>query len=784
MHAAARLSPPALGKVGVGPTDAPDRAQAQHLEVFDDPQDWSAFSRAFDAANPSATEPSQWESQVLVRGMYCAACALTLERALLDVKGVVAVQVSAASGRASITWSSALTRPSVWMAAPLALGYQLLPASDAFAASDSRQQERLVLWRWLVAGFCMMQVMMYAAPAYFSQPGDITPDIEKLLRWASWVLCVPVVIFSSQPFFGSALRDLRRRSISMDLPVALGIAVTFAVSTAATFEPQGWWGREVYFDSLTMFVFFLLSGRFLEQRLRSRTAGSLGALMQRLQASVERQTADGSFERVATRRLRAGDVIRVMPGEAFAADGTVVAGDTLADEALLTGESRPVARPLGASVIAGSFNLANAVQVQVDKIGADTRYAQIVALMQRASVEKPRLAVLADKVAKPFLLFVLLAAASAAAYWWSSDPSRALMAAVAVLVVTCPCALSLATPTAMLTSAGLLARHGVLVQHLQAIESLADIDTLVFDKTGTLTDASMGLRAVQTRAGITREQALQLASSLAQHSLHPVSRALVLAASNCGTPYVFEVSQVKELAGQGLEGQLAGAAAYGLQGTLRLGSAGFCQVHAIPSGAIQVWLADDLGWLARFEFGETVRADAAQTIDALRSKGFELHVFSGDSNAAAQQVASRLGLDPTKVRGDCTPQTKLALMQALQFGGRKVLMVGDGLNDGPVLAAAHVSVAVGCAVPLAQAQADFVVPGAQLLMLPAMLAHSRSTMRVVRQNLCWAAAYNAICVPLALAGWLPAWLAGLGMALSSLLVLANAARLAHFKRDH
>lgn len=765
----------------VGQTGSDNTLGTDDLKVFDDPEDWVAFSRSVDAPASDVL----WESQVVVRGMHCAACSLTLEQALLGVKGVLAAHVSAASGRASITWSSTLTRPSLWLAAPLTLGYQLLPASDAFDVNDSRQQARLVLWRWLVAGFCMMQVMMYAAPAYFSQPGDISPDIERLLRWASWVLCLPVLIFSSQPFFTSALRDLRRRAISMDLPVALGIAVTFAVSTAATFEPMGWWGREVYFDSLSMFVFFLLTGRFLEQRLRSRTAGSLGALMQRLQTSVERQTADGHFERVPTRRLRVGDVMRVMPGETFAADGTIVVGDTLADEALLTGESRPVPRGLGASVMAGSYNLENAVQVRVDQVGADTRYAQVVALMQRAAVEKPRLAVMADKVAKPFLVFVLLAAALTVAFWWRTDPSHALMAAVAVLVVTCPCALSLATPTALLTSAGLFARYGVLVRHLQAIESLADVDTIIFDKTGTLTDASMGLRHLQTREGITDAMALQLASGLALHSLHPASRALVTAAAlACGgvsASWGLRINDVRAIAGQGLEGQLSGVGMVGVSGTLRLGSARFCQIEDFSSDAMQVWLADDLGWIARFELDETVRQDAEKAVASLQEKGFELHVLSGDREATARHVAHRLGINALNVHGDCTPQTKLALMQTLQQQGSKVLMVGDGLNDGPVLAAANASVAVGLAVPLAQAQSDFVMPGAQLLMLPEMLAHARRSMRVVRQNLWWAAVYNAICVPLALAGWLPAWLAGLGMAFSSLLVVANAARLSHLK---
>ena len=758
-----------------GPQSLRDDNEPSSLTRFDDPQEWAVFSRH--CADTTDGTVQRWESQVVVRGMHCAACALTLEQVLLGVHGVVSARVSAASARASIVWSTTLTRPSEWLTAPLALGYQLFPSSDAFAHTDSRQQSRLALWRWLVAGFCMMQVMMYAVPGYFAQPGEITPDIEKLLRWASWVLSLPVVMFSCGPFFGNALRDLKRRSISMDLPVALGIVVTFAVSSAATFEPQGWWGREVYFDSLTMFVFFLLTGRWLEQRLRARTAGSLEALMQRLPDTVERLGFDGNFARIAVRRLNVGDVIRVLPGEAFPADGTVMAGDTFADEALMTGESRPVERAVGSSVMAGSYNVANAVQVRVDQLGAGTRYAQIVALMAQAATDKPRLAVLADQVAKPFLVFVLLAAAFAVVFWWPTDPARALMAAVAVLVVTCPCALSLATPTAMLTSAGLLARHGVLVRRLQAIESLANIDTVIFDKTGTLTDATIGLRAVHVRDGVKPANALQIAASLAHHSLHPVSRALVAAA---GGTALIPLINVKALAGMGLQGELVDSMAFEYTGPIRLGSARFCnideQADAGVNDATQTHLADSHGWLATFELDEVVRADAGKTIAAFQSMGIAVQMLSGDRKVAATRVAYQLGIPD--VQGDCTPQTKLAYLQDLQQKGHKVLMVGDGLNDGPVLAGADVSLAVGMAVPLAQAQCDFVMPGGQLMMLPAMLSQAQRTMRVVRQNLWWAASYNVVCVPLALAGWLPAWLAGLGMALSSLLVIANAARLA------
>jgi len=770
-----------------GTAGASTEARSNRLKLFDEPEEWALFSRACDA--PSASVQRLWESQLVVQGMHCAACSLTLEQALMGIPGVLAARVSAASERASIVWSAAHTRPSQWMDLPLALGYRLLPAADAFVPDHGRKEARLALWRWLVAGFCMMQVMMYAFPSYIAGPGDITPDIEKLLRWASWVLSLPVLLFSCRPFFANALRDLKRRSISMDLPVALGIAITFAVSSAATFEPQGWWSHEVYFDSLTMFVFFLLTGRWLEQRLRGRTARSLDSLMQRLPDSVERQVASGLFERVAVRRLMPGDLIRVLPGEAFPADGRIVLGDTFADEALLTGESRPVARPAGSPVLAGSYNLSGVVQVCIEQTGQTTRYAQIVALMERAAVDKPRLALLADRVAKPFLWFVLIAAAMAAAFWWSTDPARALMAAVAVLIVTCPCALSLATPSAMLTSAGLLARRGVLVRRLQALESLAQIDTVIFDKTGTLTEARMGLHAVHTRDGVAGAEALQLAAALAQHSRHPVSRALVMAARAALPGPVdasaqFKLADVQEFAGQGLQGTLLASPlpACGLQ--LRLGSARFCNLDTAPadteSDTVQVCLADESGCLARFDLDEMVRPDAAAAISALQAAGVEVQLLSGDSQAAARRVADHVGI--SHAQGDSTPQSKLQHLLALQQQGRQVLMVGDGLNDGPVLAGANVSVAVGGAVALAQAQSDFLIPGGQLRMVPGLLVQARRTMRTVRQNLWWAAIYNAVCVPLALTGSLPAWLAGLGMALSSLLVIANAARLAGMPR--
>ena len=738
------------------------------LSLLDDPQEWTAFSRPLDG------RAGCWESSVVFEGMHCAACALTIEDALRGVAGVESVQVSAASHRGRIVWSDAAVKPSAWMQAASRIGYPAVPANDAFANDRRRAETRKALWRMSVAGFCMMQVMMYAWPAYVAKPGEMTPDMAELLRWASWVLSLPVLLFSCGPFFSSAWRDLRQRNISMDLPVALGMLITFGVSTVGTFEPHGTFGAEVYFDSLTMFVFFLLTGRWLELRLRDRTAGALEALMNRLPDSVERQRPDGEFERVAVRRLLVGDVVRVLPGEAFPADGVLLQGDTFADEALLTGESHPVARGPGSTVIAGSHNLAAAVQMRVDQVGAHTRFAQIVTLMDAASTTKPHIAQLADRMAKPFLIAVLVAAGGACAYWWPSDPGHALMVAVAVLVVTCPCALSLATPAAMLASAGALARSGILVRRLQALESLAQVDTVVFDKTGTLTRDAFALTQVRTRPGISPAQALAWAAALAGQSLHPVSRTLVQAAQADASvqPLInHDIQEVRELAGQGMSGRI---------GTrlLRLGSARFCGVDAAQgtTDSLQANLADDDGWIATFELHEDLRSDALSTVQALQRNGITVRLLSGDGAQAVARVANALGI--SDARGQCTPQDKLDFLRAAQQQGHTVAMVGDGLNDGPVLAGAHVSFAFGQAVPLAQSRADFVVMGDSLINVAKTWVLTRRTVRIVRQNLGWAAFYNAVCVPLAVVGWLPAWLAGLGMALSSLLVVANSLRLA------
>lgn len=759
------------------PLSLPSMSNHSNLTLLDDRQEWPRFGQPASGSGNSKSD-DDWISHVVVQGMHCAACAYTVEKALMSVEGVKSAEVSATTHRVKVVWSANKVTPSQWIGALVDAGYGAVPALDTSLRQIRKKEMRMALWRWLVAGFCMMQLMMYAYPSYIAGDGDITPEMVNLLRWAAWVITLPVLLFSCAPFFSNAWRDIRRREISMDLPVAMGMGITFLVSSAATFDPTGVWGSEVYFDSLSMFVFFLLTGRWLELRMRDKTAGALEAVMNRLPDSVERKKADGEFERVSVARLLVGDLIRVNVGEGFAADGVITLGDTLTDEALLTGESHPQVRATGDSVIAGSFNLSAPVVVRVVKVGEDTQFAQIVELMQSASIQKPRLAQLADRVAKPFLLGVLLLATVAAAWWWQTSPSQALMVAVSVLIVTCPCALSLATPAAMLAASGTLARQGVLVRHLQALEALAEVDTLVFDKTGTLTRDAQRITQSWTAQDVSAEGALVLAITLAKHSLHPYSRAICLAFENSGVVATESADLVLEFMGQGIEGQVAGK-------KMRLGSAQFCKLEnkAVPLEAFsaQVHLCSETAWIGSWKFAEDIRQDAADTVRLLQQSGIDVWLLSGDQSEAVQIAAKQLRI--SHAQGLCKPKDKLEKLQALQAQGARVAMVGDGLNDGPVLSAADVSVAFGHAVPLAQSKADLVVMGEGLMAVVHSIQMAHRTLKIVKQNLAWAAIYNAVCVPLALMGWLPAWLAGLGMALSSLGVVLNALRLSILTRD-
>ncbi len=768
------------------PLDARARA------ALDDEAGLAGSTRWFDAPDGSRRA----ETRLALSGLYCAGCAGVIEAALRALPGVERAEVQGSAERAQVCWRPDALRASQLVEAVRAAGYGAHPARSE-AALDARTREgRRALWRLFVAWFCMMQVMMLATPSYVSSPGELAPDLEQLLRWGGWVLSLPVLLFSAGPFFGGALRGLRHGRVVMDLPVALGLLIAFLASTAATFEPGppgpgGDLGGEVWFDSLTMFVAFLLAGRWLELRGRERVARALDSLLRELPDSVERRDAEGRVETVAVARLLLGDTLRVQPGQAVPADGLLVEGRSSFDEALLNGESRPVPRGPGEAVVAGSLNLAAPVWMRVQALGADTRRAQVVELMERARSARPALARTADRWAGPFLLGVLLLAAGAWAVWQQIDPAQALPVAVAVLIVTCPCALSLAAPATLLAAAGGLARRSVLVQRLDAIEALARIDTACFDKTGTLSEDRLRLAEIRGGPAAPAERAAWIARALAlaAGSSHPLSRALAqLGASDADAP---------QFVGDRVDEPGAGLAASDVEGrTWRLGSAAWvgpgAEALAEPArpAGLRPWKGRPVVFLApqplaegeqamAFEFDENLREGALPLLAALHAERLALELLSGDRPAAVQAFGARLreaGAPAMRLQAAATPQLKLARLQELQAEGHRVLMVGDGLNDGPVLAQADVSVALGHGAALSQQQADLVVLGSRLLEIAAARQRARKALAIVRQNLVWALLYNLLALPLAVSGSLAPWAAGLGMAFSSLFVVGNALR--------
>jgi len=731
----------------------------------------------------SLSECSQWLtgadgqrlalSQLVLSGLHCSACAGIIESALRRQPGVLDAQVNAASQRLALQWNPAATDAPALLMAINKAGYGAAADVAAPALALRKAERRKAVWRLFVAWFLMMQVMMLAAPTYLAEPGDMAPDLKLLLQWGSWVLSLPVMVFAAGPFFLAAWHQLRQGGLGMDVPVALGLAVSFIASTGATFDPGGLFGHEVYFDSLTMFVAFLLSGRYLELRARHRVAASLEMALVQLPELAERLNADGSPRQVRVSELAIGDRVRIFAGQGFPVDGEVLEGGTEADEALLTGESRPVPKQVGDSVVAGSVNLLGPVTVRVQRVGADTRFEGIRALMRSAMTRRPPQFRLADRVGTFFLWGVLLLAAGGALVWSFIDPSRVVWVAVSVLIVTCPCALALATPSAWLAATGALARRGLLLQRMELLDSLPDVTHVVFDKTGTLTEDAPELCDV----GSLDPVLLRRAAALARQSHHPLSRALARACP-AGGDEPLSWTDIIEVAGCGMQARDAQGQVWRLGAQAWVRQEGFAADGAAaqlvfgpqPSSGVQVGAS----WLV-LRFQETLRADALLAVQALQAQGLRLSLLSGDTLARVAEVAARAGISDAV--GAATPELKLAHVSALQASGHKVLMVGDGINDAPVLALADASIAMGQGALVAKAQADGFLLSERLMDIVDARALAMRSRRVVRQNLAWALAYNLSCIPLALLGWLPPWAAGLGMAASSLLVVSNSLRL-------
>lgn len=720
--------------------------------------------------------------KLTIGGIRCAACVQLIEFRLQQLVGVTDFKVNIASYRAEITWDNRSTSLSRIVAAISDLGYSALPAGSR--GSLEEREKKMALWRLFVAGFAMMQVMMYAFPAYLYPVavvgGDLEPDIDLLLKLASLAITVPVVVFSAWPFFRAGWRDVRNRHVGMDVPVSVGILVTFFASLWATFT-----GGPVYYDSLIMFVFLLLAARTIEAKVHRKSTSALRALIQLVPAHAEKLTDYPNSRRVsqvAAESLLVGDTILVPAGAHIPVDGVVIEGDSECDEALMTGESHPVLKSRGCKLIGGALNLIGPLVMQAEQVGDQTQLSSLVKMMEAAANEKPPLVALADRHASRFLFSIMLLAIASGIVWWQIDPARALWIAVTIVIVTCPCALSLATPGVMSAAVGRLARNGVLIARGRAIESLARTTHVVFDKTGTLTQGKLHLldTLLLRHDDLWQISSAQAAAaSLAAGSLHPVSQALAASAAQYErrAKGIAEFVDITEIAGKGLQASVGGGHIY------RLGSVDFVrQLHSkqleIPpqyAGKTLAAFGDESGWIALFVMQDGLRHEARDLIAFLLQQGKKVLLLSGDRADVVAQVGHELGI--VDAFGELGPEQKYAAIKNIQQQGGVVAMVGDGMNDGPGLSLADVSIAMGQGAPISQARSDVILISNHLEDLRNAFQTATKTMLLIRQNLGWALLYNAIAIPAAMSGVLAPWHAAVGMSLSSLVVVLNSLRI-------
>ncbi|BBN53883.1 copper-translocating P-type ATPase [Pseudomonas chlororaphis subsp. aurantiaca] len=709
------------------------------------------------------------ETTLLMEGISCAACGWLIEKHLRSLPAVAEARLNLSNHRLHVRWADSQLPLSQVLSELRLIGYAAHPYQADRASEQLASENRLALRQLGVAGLLWFQAMMATMATWPEFNIDLSPELHTILRWVALFLTTPIVFYSCAPFFKGALRDLRTRHLTMDVSVSLAIGAAYIAGIWTSITGVG----ELYFDAVGMFALFLLAGRYLERRARERTAAATAQLVNLLPASCLRLGADGQSERILLSELRLRDKVLVHPGAILPADGKILDGQSSIDESLLTGEYLPQPRSIGDAVTAGTLNVEGALTVEVLALGQDTRLSAIVRLLDRAQAEKPRLAEIADRAAQWFLLFSLIAAAAIGLLWWQLDASRAFWIVLAMLVATCPCALSLATPTALTAATGTLHKLGLLLTRGHVLEGLNQIDTVIFDKTGTLTEGRLALRSIQPLGDLDSQQCLSLAAALENRSEHPIARAFGRA------PLAAE--EVLSMPGLGLEGLVG-------EQRLRIGQPAFvcelsaCAVPAMPDEAGQwLLLGDTQGPLAWFVLDDRLRSDAPALLAACKARGWNTLLLSGDSSPMVASVAAELGID--EARGGLRPDDKLQVLQQLHRQGRKVLMLGDGVNDVPVLAAADISVAMGSATDLAKTSADAVLLSNRLDALVQAFSLARRTRRIIVENLLWAGLYNGLMLPFAALGWItPVW-AAIGMSISSLTVVLNALRLTRLPRQ-
>jgi Cu2+-exporting ATPase len=708
------------------------------------------------------TDRGEVELALVLENVHCAACAWLIRRFVGGLPGVSSLQVDISDGRATLCLDPERTPLSEVAARLASLGYRPHLDTPEAGRDRDREQRHEMLKALVVAGLGMMQVMSFALAGYIGAIQDIDPTSERFFQLISMVVAVPVALYSGRIFYRSAWRTLKSGRMGMDVPVALAMLLALLSSIVITWLDAG----ETYFDSVVMFIFFLLLGRYAVLVARQKAGRLHSALARALPTQVRRLTATGP-ELVSMVELEVGDCIQVNTGETIAADGTVLDGEARIDESLLSGESLPRQRVPGDTVMAGSLVRDGQIEMRIDQLGQNTTLSGIVRLLDQARQFRPRLARLADRIAGAFVTVVLSAATIAGLIWWQIDASQALPVAIAVLVVSCPCALALGTPVALASATRGLARLGILIHRPDALEVLPKLTHLVFDKTGTLTESRPELVETRVLGDLDASTAQRLAGRLERVSRHPLG--LAFARFDDGRP----VAEARAVTASGVSGVIDGR-------TYRLGKAGFVadligKAVTEPGPGQWLALASDQGLEAWFLLDMPLRKGARELIRQLKADGKSVWLASGDRRANVQAIAETLGIE--HFRAELAPEAKLDLVRRLQSEGARVAMVGDGINDAPVLAGADVSLALAEGADIARTQADLVVTGSGLDRLASALALAPKVRRTIIQNLCWALGYNLLALPFAMAGLIPPWLAAIGMSASSLIVVLNARRL-------
>lgn len=741
----------------------------QQLKLYDLPEMQAEFVEQLSG--------SLKEAMLMLSGITCSACVWLIEQQLLRTMGVKKVELNYSTQRARVLWDDAQIQLSDILLIIQKTGYSAAPYDAQKYEVQAQQERKKMIIRMLVAGLGSMQTMMFALPTYLYD--NIEAEFLTILHWASFFAVLPAILYAAQPFFKGAWRDFKNKRTGMDTPIAIAILLTFIAGIYAMFTQES---SGMYFESIAMLVFFLLIGRFMEQNAQRKAGDAAERLVKLVPAFCHRYFPDEDrSEEAAVTTLKTDDVIIVRAGEIIPVDGVILRGESEVNESMLTGESLPIYKVSGSLVVAGTLNINSPLVIRATQVGQQTRLAHIVKLLDRAMAQKPHLAQLADRYASRFTFsMIVMAIPTFALWWWLADVHRALWITVSLLVITCPCALSLATPTALAASMGKLASHGILTARGHVLENLAHITDAVFDKTGTLTQGQLSVTTMHNFSGSLNDN-LAIAKLLEQHSEHPIAQAILQYEHDFRLPENISVAQQLNKVGHGISANIT------LNGVAQIWSIGkpdfVAQIagqmpeslHALMQQGSVVALGNQNGFQAAFLLRDTVRHDAAAIVQHLHAQNIAVHVLSGDNEAAVNQLADELSI--VHRASGALPEEKLAYVQKLQQQNQRVLMLGDGINDAPVLAAADISVAVANSADVARDGADVLLLNDDLHALPIMLAQAKKTRQIIRQNLTWASIYNLVVIPMAVAGWVTPWIAAIGMSASSLLVVGNALRL-------